>query len=303
MKVIKILLISFVILALSFLAILFLNLQPADKSNKEKFPFVISPGEKTAQIAQKLEDQGFIKNKYVFMLCVYKNKSLIKAGKFNLSPSLDTQTIINELVTGGSNDYWFKIIDGQRVEELELAFPKEKEGYLFPDSYLIPEYYKLDQILELIDKNFDKKFAQAKEGSNTKLSDQEVIILASLLEREGKTLEDKKIIAGILLNRLDIGMGLQVDATIQYIRDTKNKPQKYWAKLTKDDMSIDSPYNTYKYRGLTPTPICSPGYNSIYAVFHPTQTDYMYYITGKDGQMYYAKTLDEHNLNISKYLK
>ena len=303
MKFLKLLLTGFVTLSLIFLGFVFLNLQPVDKNDTQNYTFVVAPGEKTIHIAQRLEDEGFIKNKYVFMMCIYKNKSLVQAGKFSISPSLDTQSLVKKLTSGGSSDYWFKIIEGQRIEELDLTFSKQKEGYLFPDSYLIPEYYKSDEILALIESNFTKKFNQAKQDSDTKLSDQEVVILASLLEREGKTLEDKKIIAGILLNRLDIGMGLQVDAAIQYARDSKHKPDKYWTKLTKADMSIDSPYNTYKYRGLPPAPICNPGYDSLYAVFHPTETDYMYYITGKDGQMYYAKSLDEHNLNISKYLK
>jgi UPF0755 protein len=303
MKFLKLLLTGFVTISLVFLGFVFLNLQPVDKNDTQEYAFVVAPGEKTIHIATRLEDKGFIKNKYVFMMCIYKNKSLIQAGKFSISPSLDTQSLVKKLTSGGSNDYWFKIIEGQRIEELDLNFSKQKEGYLFPDSYLIPEYYKSEEILTLIESNFSKKFNQAKQGSDTKLSDEEVIILASLLEREGKTQEDKKIIAGILLNRLEIDMGIQVDAAIQYARDSQNKPDKYWTPLTKADMSIDSPYNTYKYRGLPPAPICNPGYDSIYAVFHPTESDYMYYITGKDGKMYYAKSLDEHNLNVSKYLR
>jgi len=96
---------------------------------------------------------------------------------------------------------------------------------------------------------------------------------------------------------------LQVDASVQYARDTKTKPKEYWQPVAKSDLSIVSPFNTYKNPGLPPAPICSPGYNSIYAAFHPISSNYLYYITGNDNLMHYATTLDEHNANIAKYLK
>jgi UPF0755 protein len=303
MKLTKIIITTFVIIFLIFLIIVFLNLQPVDRNNTQNFDFVIAPQEKTLHIAQRLEESGLIRNKYIFLFYIYKDKPVLKAGKFSLSPSLNVSNLITEITTGGSHDYWLKIIEGQRVEELDLAFSKKDEGYLFPDSYLIPDYYSLDQTTAVIKDNFVKKFDKAKKDSVVKLSDEEIVIFASLLEREGKSLESKQMIAGILFNRLDINMGLQVDASIQYIRDSQQKPDKYWTKLIKANMSIDSPYNTYKYRGLPPTPICNPGYNSIYATFHPTESDYVYYITSNDGQMYYAKSLDEHNLNVANYLK
>jgi len=110
-------------------------------------------------------------------------------------------------------------------------------------------------------------------------------------------------VAGIINNRLKIGMALQIDATVQYARDSKTHPAKYWLVLTKNDLTINSPFNTYKNPGLPPSPICSPGLDSLFAAQNPTPSDYLYYIHGTDGTMHYAKTLTEHNLNISKYLK
>jgi UPF0755 protein len=98
-------------------------------------------------------------------------------------------------------------------------------------------------------------------------------------------------------------MPIQSDVTVQYARDSKRKPVKYWEDLAAADISIISPFNTYKNRGLPPSPICNPGYDSIYAAFHPTESDYIYYLTGNDNQMHYATTLEEHNTNIAKYLK
>ncbi len=274
-------------------------------SNKNNQDFVINKGEKLTSIATRLQENSLIRHKYFFLYNVYISgqKSKIQAGKYRLSQNLSTPEIIKKLTTGGTSDYWIRIIEGQRVEEITPRFSRSFEGYLFPDSYLVPDYYTSDQILKIIQDNFDKKFAQAKEGFTSKLSDKEIIILASLVEREARSLEAKKMVAGILMNRLEIGMALQVDATIQYLRDTLKPPKDYWLPIKSSDINIISPYNTYKNRGLPPGPICNPGYDSIYAAFHPTESNYMFYITGNDNQMHYATTLSEHNANIAKYLK
>ncbi len=290
----------------------------AISTDSTNYEFVINQGEGINIISQRLEKVGLIRNRYVFILMSYwlgLNKKL-QAGLFRLSPSLSTSNIVTKLSTGGSHDYWFKIIEGTRVEEIASQLPtelplkssdfvtqvKSKEGYLFPDSYLIPQNYSLDQILAVIDANFAKKLTLAKNDTSVKLSDSQVIILASLLEREARTLKSKQIIAGILLNRLSINMALQVDATAQYARDTKINPKNYWEPISKDNLKINSPFNTYLSPGLPPSPICNPGYDSIYAAYHPVDSDYIYYITGKNGQMYYGTTLEEHNQNIAKYL-
>lgn len=268
--------------------------------------FVINPGDGADLISTRLWQNGIIRNKYVFLIIarLSKQNGNLRAGLFKLSPSMTPQEIIKELTTGGNHDYWLKIIEGQRIEEIGDQFQKDQEGYIFPDSYLIPEDYTPANIYSLISKNFAKQFSQAKEGAtNLKLDDQQAVILASLLEREARSLISKQNVAGILLNRLDINMALQLDATVQYARDTIKNPTKYWLPITKNDLAIDSKYNTYIHPGLPPTPICNPGYDSLYAVFHPIVSDNFFYITGNDNQMHYAKTLDEHNANIAKYLK
>lgn len=294
------------------------NLSPLSSEDKNRI-FVVNSGDSIVTISKKLEENKFIKNYLAFLSYVFltNQKSKIQSGTFRLSASSSTPEIIKKLTTGGVADYWLKIVDGSRVEEVASLFPEElsftqqdflkkvknMEGYIFPDSYLIPQYYSLDQTINVISQNFEQKLSKAKENSSTSLTDKQAIILASLLEREGKSLESKKMIAGIILNRLNINMALQLDATVLYARDSQSKPDKYWQPVTKADLLLDSPYNTYKNPGLPPKPICSPGYNSLYAAFHPTESDYLYYITGNDGKMYYAKTLDEHNSNIANHLR
>ncbi|MDD4135441.1 MAG: endolytic transglycosylase MltG [Candidatus Shapirobacteria bacterium] len=279
--------------------------------NNTNVMFVIDNGESLVNISQKLKSKSLIRDSNTFLFYAYYlglNKK-IQAGTFRLSPSLSTPEIITTLSEGGVSDYWLKIIEGTRVEENIKSFPQNtsfegKEGYLFPDSYLIPTYYIADQIFEVIQANFDKKFTQAKDGAtNTKMTDKQILILASIIEREARTLKSKQGVAGVLLNRLNINMALQVDASVQYARDSKNKPIDYWQPINSSDISIISSYNTYKNPGLPPGPICNPGYDSIYAAFHPTESNYLYYITGNDNQMHYAITLEEHDSNIDKYLK
>jgi UPF0755 protein len=269
--------------------------------------FVINQGDGISSISIRLQKNNLVRNDLVFMFLSYQMglNSKLQAGIFKLSPSMSTSEIIQKLSKGGNNDYWLKIIEGQRIEEISLIkFDKSLEGYLFPDSYLIPIDYAPNQIVELIKANFDKKIVEAKTGSTiTDFSDSQLINLASLIEREARTLTSKKMVAGILLNRLRQGMALQVDATVQYARDSRlPRPKDYWQPISKADLRINSPYNTYLNPGLPPTSICNPGLDSLFAVFHPTTSDYLFYITGNDNQMHYAKTLDEHNLNIAKYL-
>ncbi len=283
--------------------------------------FTVKSGQNIKSIAQNLENSKLIRNKYIFIYYSYRlglNKK-IQAGNFKISANLSTKDIAIKLTTAGVTDYWVKILEGLRVEELNNIFPsdssiksvdfikavKSKEGYIFPDSYLIPQYFTLDQVISTIQTNFDKKFAQAKIGAtNTQLTDKQILVLASIIEHEARTLKVKQGVAGVLMNRLDANMPLQSDVTVQYARDSKNKPTKYWEDLIASDIkSTISPYNTYLNTGLPPTPICNPGYDSIYAAFHPTNSDYIFYLTGDDGVMYYAKTLDEHNSNIANHLK
>ncbi len=287
-------------------AIYYFKVNSAPVSNDQKVQqFVINQGEGVRQISKRLLKNNLVRNDLVFLALSYKlglNTNL-QAGLFRLSPSQSTEQIIEKLSKGGSHDYWLKILGGQRLAELEQDFDPSLEGYLYPDSYLIPEGYSTEQIVQIISANFDKKYDQAIIGSNSNFSKADIITLASLIEREARTLESKKMVAGILHNRLKIKMALQVDASAQYVRDTKNKPSKYWLPASKNDLSLVSPYNTYLNPGLPPGPICNPGYDSIFAALNPTDSEYLFYITGNDNKMHYAITLDEHNENINKYLR
>ncbi|MFA6250643.1 MAG: endolytic transglycosylase MltG [Candidatus Shapirobacteria bacterium] len=315
-----------VVLVVLFLALMFAGItsfivissRPVSTSSKKQ-AFIVNQGESLLSVATRLHSISLIRNEFVFIVNSYLlglNKK-IQSGTFYLSPSLSSQQIAARLSQGGSHDYWLKIVDGYRTEEIALHLPAQApysvsefisaaagyQGYLFPDSYLIPDSYQVNQVIDLIKSNFNKKIESQASSVSSPAALHRQVIIASLIEREGRTLESKKMISGIIANRLQLGMPLQIDATVQYARDSKNRTKDYWRPLASADLSIQSPFNTYLTKDLPPSPICNPGLDSLMAAISPTASDYLYYITGTDGQMHYAKTLDDHNLNIAKYLK
>lgn len=285
--------------------------------------FLIKKGESLGEIAQNLEEEGLVRSSLAFQFIAAKLgiSRQIQAGDFRLNPGMSLEEIAQEL-TLGTLDKWITLIEGWRREqmaaeiaaELEgekslfnqvefLNLTKNLEGKLFPDTYLIPKEVDAQKVVNYLTANFDKKTKDLSVN-------QQALILASIVEREAKFAEDRPIVAGILTNRLNLGMPLQTDATVQYAIATQhcsfgvNSCDKWWPKsLTKEDLRINSPYNTYLYTGLPPAPICNPGLASIKASLNPQKTDYWFYLSDEEGQTHYAKTFEEHKVNIEKYLR
>ncbi len=281
--------------------------------------FVITKDENIRSVATRLKNDGFIKDQIGFFLKVritgFDKK--IQAGNFRLSPSMNVSEIIEEL-THGKVDVRVTTLEGWRMEEVaskfaqELSIPESeilkiaKEGYMFPDTYLVPQEATATAIMAMLSENFDKRVTPEIRASieSRGLNFKEGIILASLVEREGKTDTDRPVIAGILLNRLKEKWPLQVDATLQYALGYQPQERSWWKKtLYNEDKEVDSPYNTYKHTGLPPGPICNPGLSAIKAVANPTQSEYFYYLHDKEGSVHYAKTLAEHEANVEKFLR
>lgn len=286
---------------------------PQDKTEKI---FIIPQGQGVREIANNLKKQGFIKDPVVFFLLVKRLRldGKIQAGDFRLSPSQTAQQIAENL-THGTLDIWVTIPEGKRAEEI-ASILKEKipsyepsweeklvkqEGYLFPDTYLIPKDADIEMIIMLLTNTFEEKFVSLPPNTSG-LTKEQIVILASLIEREAITNEEKPIIAGILLNRLNEGMALQVDATIQYAKGQNATSKKWWEPVTFEEYkSVVSNYNTYLYPGLPPGPIANPGLDALTAAASPSNTDYLYYLHDKTRTIRYAKTIEEHNDNIKKF--
>ncbi|MEX2145204.1 MAG: endolytic transglycosylase MltG [Candidatus Spechtbacterales bacterium] len=175
------------------------------------------------------------------------------------------------------------------------------EGFLFPDTYEFGVDSSVQDIVSRLMANFEQKtshlFNKEYVGQAVGYSPYQVLITASLLEEEVKTDEDMRLVAGVLYNRLEINMALQVDATLAYITGKKT------GQITAQDKQVESPFNTYKYGGLPPAPISNPGLRAINAAMNPTPTNYLYYLSAPDGTTHFAETLEEHNKNINLYLR
>lgn len=274
---------------------------------------------------------------FILYAVLSNKHSKIQAGEYLLSSQMSTSKIINLLSNGQTAKDSIIIIEGWDLRDIANYFQEKNictkeelyaitgvpagedettnvdnysflsskpdnlslEGYIFPDTYYIDKTDDLKSIIKKILTNFDNKLTPdlRTEIKNQKKTIFEIITMASIIEKEVKTSEDKKIVAGILWKRMESGMRLQVDASILYAED------KVGLKIYTKDTQLDSPYNTYKVDGLPLGPISNPGMDSILAAVYPTETAYYYYLSAPDGTTIFSKTLEEHNYNKNKYLK
>ncbi|MDP4007013.1 MAG: endolytic transglycosylase MltG [bacterium] len=265
---------------------------PKDSSSLKETVFVVTKGEGTRDIAFHLEQGGLIPSAPLFRLFVLTTgiSDRLQAGTYLLSSSMSPFEISRKLAAGDVLKERITILEGWTIENIAQYLEQKSlfsaknvlayadfEGYLFPDTYLIGKDEELRNVIGRILQNFDIKVTTElrneieRQGKN--LSD--IVIMASLLEKELQTLEDKKIAANILWKRLDIGMALQVDA---------------------------SPI-TYEERGLPEAPIANPGLQSIQAAVYPTESPYWYYLSTPEGKTIFSETLEEHNTAKALHLR
>ncbi|MBL7058090.1 endolytic transglycosylase MltG [Patescibacteria group bacterium] len=305
----------------------------------EDIEFIIERGESMSTIANNLVSHKIIKSPLYFKFYIWKQKlgSKFQAGAYRINSSKNITEIVDIFVNGKTfgDQTTIKLIEGwsnydiknyllsnnissedaittlekpitdqiSQIKDfnfLQLA-PKTAtlEGYLFPDTYKIYKNATLNNILIKILAHFESKISTEmladieKQGKSL----HEVIIMASLIEKEVQSAEDMKIVSAIFWNRLNQGMRLESDATLSYLLKDKKSAHSL------SDLKIDSPYNSYKYTGLPPTPISNPGINAIVAAIYPAKSDYLFFLTGNNNKTYFAKTYAEHLSNKNKYLK
>lgn len=278
---------------------------------------VISRGATALDVARELAGARVIAHPSVLrlLLRVSGRGSAVQAGPYRFGVPENALTVAYRLVAGvyGLPPTRLTFVEGATVRDMAAqvasAFPdisaadfvgagQPYEGYLFPDTYLFPPSADASSIVAALRANFDAKtapLAPSIAASGHPLAD--IVTMASLVEKEARTSADKRIVAGILWNRIRLGMPLQVDAVFGYIygRDTYSPSYA--------DLGVDSPYNTYTHKGLPPGPIDNPGLDSLDAAARPAKTNYLFYLTGTDGRMHYATTLAGHNRNRALYLR
>lgn len=300
--------------------------------------FVVEPGETAVQIAQRLQDEGLIRNADLFrlLLRVRGADTRLEAGQFTLRRNMTMDEIIVALQHGRPATVRVTILEGWRAEEVatvlaaqglidpdeflglvrtgegfDYAFLRDRpagatsslEGYLFPDTYEIPTDYTTRQVLDLLLGNFDRRFDEGMraKASSAGLTIHEVVTLGSIVEREAVIPEEAPLIASVYRNRLDIDMKLDADPTVQFAMGYDARQGTWWRTLLVDDYTYPSPYNTYLKTGLPPGPICSPGVTAIRAVLEPADTSYLFFVANaqaNDGSHIFATTYEEHQRNI-----
>lgn len=276
----------------------------------------IPDGSTLPEVAALLQSEGLIRSADTFaILARLRGGALsMQAGKYVFSEPVGLWRVEERVQDGrhGITATRIVFIEGATVHDmartLTKAFPSfdgaaflsealPLEGYLFPDTYFFyPDATPHDVIVAMYANFMDHEetIGDQVDAFGRPLKDD--VIMASLLEREAKTLADKRMVAGVLWNRVAKGMPLQVDAVFGYINDVPTYSPK------SSDLAVDSPYNTYKNKGLPPGPIGNPGLVSLTAAVTPATTTDLYYLTGRDGTMHYAATFEQHKINRAKYL-
>ena len=222
---------------------------------------------------------------------VFPEKENVFSIAYRLTRGITKVTPVRVTIPEGSSVREIALILKQNLVAFDdvkfIAIARGDEGYLFPDTYFFLPATSPEEVIRTMKDNFAKRTENIR-GSP------DILIMASLLEKEARQMETRRTIAGILWKRLEIGMPLQVDAVFGYIfnRDTYSP--------TFEDLTIDSPYNTYKYKGLPPTPINNPGLDAIQAALTPIESPYLYYLTDQEGNIYYARTYEDHLANKAK---
>lgn len=319
---------AFLCIALLVGIVVYSMAQPVSSLPGNPVAVVVKPGMTTAEISGLLYQQGLIKNVTLFRAFVHSQglQNSLQAGEYSLTTAMKIQTIIGMLARGDVAYQQVTIPEGLTIDEIGKLLEEKNlvtaasfknaakdhlpydyiqpspgvsykaEGFLFPDTYQIPRGMKEDDLLRTMTSQFDRLFTQTMRdrAKELGLSVREMVILASLIEKEARYAEERPIIARVFMNRLKLDMPLQSCATIQYILGYP-KPE-----LTIKDTEIPSPYNTYQNMGLPPGPIANPGLASIKAALYPDETDFLYFVADKNGKHHFSKTYDEHLANIDK---
>lgn len=276
----------------------------------------IPKGSSIQTASEILKTSNVIKSKDVYTITtrIIASKGVI-AGNYSFSGNVYLHNVILKTTQGnfGIKQIKITIPEGFTAQEvvnrIEKNFPEipksdientflKKEGYIYPETYFFSTKASLTEIENKIMQTGIQKITAIIDPIDIQSNQAKRIInIASLVEAEGKNKQERQMIAGVIENRLNKNMPLQLDATLTYLTG------KGSSQLTLNDLKIDSPYNTYVYKGLPPGPINNPGEESILAAMNPTKNDYIYYLHDKNGNIYYAKTFNEHVQNKNKYLK
>ncbi|KKQ91982.1 MAG: Aminodeoxychorismate lyase [Candidatus Woesebacteria bacterium GW2011_GWA2_40_7] len=322
----KLLAVFIVLIFLVSTSLIWFNYFDSPGNSTQTQVFVIPQDQIDFDIAQELRKEGLIKNAkgLNFLMDTFALGKFVAPGGYKLSRNMNAWQVMKK-ITSKEDLSWVTISFCPRKEQVgeKLAKaldwnsetlekwntvytntkPEYFEGVYYPDTYLIPRDENGAQIANRFISHFNEKFAPFTSSANEKnIKWTTVLKIASLIAREAGGKEDMKVISGIIWNRLNKNMALQIDATMQYTLG-KNENGSWWGNIDLSQKRKDSPYNSYLYKGLPPTPICSPNIDAIDAALNPEETDCLFYLHDTNKQIHCAETYTEHKANIEKYLR
>jgi UPF0755 protein len=286
-------------------------------------------GTSVSGMGRRLTDVGVVPNPYVFRLAarLSGDERRLQAGEYRFTEAASVYEVVSRLARGDVYSHLLTFPEGLTIREMAELFAQSPlgsaeqfraaaaetslaagfdpgarslEGYLFPDTYALPRQAGASGAVRAMVDRFEKTFdaARREQAAAAGFSLREVVTLASLVEKETAVPEERPTVAAVYLNRLRIGMPLQCDPTVIYAMMLAGR---WRGNITRADLQIDSPYNTYRYRGLPPGPIASPGQGAIDAVLAPAPVPYLYFVSRNDGTHVFATTLAEHNRNVAEW--
>lgn len=297
-------------------------------SESEKF-VDIPPGTGTAGIRRRLVDAGVVSDQWAFRAALlWTGRSrVLQAGEYRFDRPMSVIEVIDKIARGDVYTHSITFPEGLTIREMAAIYQsqgfgkaddfitaardaalvndldpaaKDLEGYLFPETYTLPRGAAASKLISLMVARFRTTYTEIeqKKSGDLDLSLRQLVTLASLVEKETGKAEERPLVAAVYRNRLDRKMAMQADPTVVY---ALVQAGTYDGNIRKQDLSFDSPYNTYKYSGLPPGPIASPGRASLEAALAPATVDYLYFVSRNDGSHAFAETLAQHNANVNEY--
>ena len=289
----------------------------------------IPQGSGSAGIAKRLADAGVVQDVHRFRLALWVSGSArrLQAGEYRFDRALSARQVADKIARGDVYVRPITFPEGLTIKQMAALYEskglgeaaafvaaaknaalvseidpdaKDLEGYLFPDTYALPRRATAEQLVARMVASFQKALAPETiaTASGRGLTVRQLVTLASIVEKETGNTSERPLVAAVYSNRLRIGMGLQCDPTVIYALE---RAGRYDGNLSREDLQFDSPYNTYRYAGLPPGPIASPGRASLEAAANPPDAPYLYFVSKNDGSHAFASTLDEHNRNVHEY--
>jgi UPF0755 protein len=289
----------------------------------------IEPGTSPQGMGRALTDAGVVRSPLAFRLAVWMEGAgrRLQAGEYRFDTPLTPRAVVGKIVRGEVFLRPVTFREGLTIRQMAAIFEergfgsaaefiaaaatpdaikevdpeaRDLEGYLFPDTYTLPRRTTAEDLVARMVGRFRKALTPeiTERAASRGLSVRELVTLASIVEKETGSADERRLVAAVYANRLKAGMGLQCDPTVIYALE---RAGRYTGNLTRADLQFDSPYNTYRYAGLPPGPIAAPGQASLEAAATPADVPYLYFVSRNDGTHAFATTLDEHNRNVHEF--